>query len=289
MKKIIQSDTSGRLLTGVFFQVDIPTNLEFVLEFSSPGEKERWIVSPSHCTPSGSDIYAEGLADQDYQHKCPLHKSHVTGILSSSHRVDLFGGKVVCEFVGDSFGGIVIVRRDFCDRLMHTGFIGLSGKPLPVSCNQCANPSPDLFRLEFLGADCVRPDEITIPDPNVCPFCGWGPVVCPACREVFYSCGRCKEKIIIPEMEWQGPGDKRFVTEPTPEEGWVLAGRLWDGSDFLRGLSQGIVSKRVVDWIVREKAGPFIAQPCRIDIAGMDQGQLDMLESITGGKIEPPA
>lgn len=44
--------------------------------------------------------------------------------------------------------------------------------------------------------------------------------------------------------------DPRIVAASIPKNGIPLSGASWDGSDFMQGFNQGIVSRRALDWLL---------------------------------------
>lgn len=94
-----------------------------------------------------------------------------------------------------------------------------------------------------------------------------------------YHCPNCKESIVVHTSEHRGSEDKRFVTVGFPPDGWVIKAHRWDGSDFMRGVDQGIVTGRFVDFALSHDAIPFVAVPCLANISQCDEEQLTQLES----------
>lgn len=277
MHTITRYDTAGKLVSGLFFKFE-------VMFVSADGYllPEKWPQNPAirYLPPSpraGSSVYAEGLFDLKYEYTCRADPNHETGYSKSNYKADLLGGSSLFDFVPDSFCGMVIITRGFWRRLSQSGLRGARAERLRIAVNQSELKNPDLVRLRFTGSECLRPCTIVPPAPNACPFCGWGPVVCPVCRDVTHQCIRCQQQIVVPEDDLAGPQDKRYGIERVPDKGLVLDGSRWDGSDFICGPDQGFVTRRVVDWLLREKAGPFEATPCRIDVSGLDARQVEWL------------
>jgi hypothetical protein len=274
VNRLITYPYSGNLKTNVFFQLEIPLCcVDMDLRI---GERR----SPSVTRPlsHGEDyVYAEVLYDLHDIHGCTDEPTHVTGWDLDNHRADLLGGAKVSPFVSDTVALTIVVRREFRDELNRTPFIGFATAPLPISENQSRLVDPDLYVLSPRGRKCVRPLAVSVPEPNVCPFCGWGPIVCAACREVQWNCPKCTHDLVVLEEKHEGSGDKRFTTVGIPREGWIVDGIQWDGSDFVAGLNQSLITGRVLDWLVAVGAVPFMAFPCFVDVSGCDAVQLKRL------------
>ena len=87
-------------------------------------------------------------------------------------------------------------------------------------------------------------------------------------------------KVIRMEIEEEhgGAEDPRIILKPTPDLGFVIDARRWDGNDFCGDFLDGIVTARAVDFLVRAGAAPFLAQPLRTRIDGLDADQRKRLE-----------
>ncbi len=262
---------AGELVRGPFYQIAIPFNAEF--SFPLPIQPAGSVIRDFRDESERSEhIYGEVVADLSYEDGCPLNSSHVTRCQYRNYRVDTFGGLEVSKFVCDVFGLRLVVNRAFRDELEASSLKGFTIDPLPIAINQSnSSIAPDLFIVRAQGGECHRLHDTRIPEPNNCPFCGWGPVVCPACKDVTFHCPDCKEPIVAPASEHRGSEDKRFVTVGFPPKGWVIEADRWDGSDFIRGLDQGFVTGRLVDFALSHEAIPFVAIPCLTNVANCDE------------------
>jgi hypothetical protein len=193
--------------------------------------------------------------------------------------MDLFGGADVSKFVCDTNALTLVVSRAFKEELSRSGLAGVCLLPLstPEEVNQSKVRSPELYFFTYEPTDCFRSVRIVPPSPNVCPFCGWGPVVCPACQLVRRHCPNCRERLVVPESEHGGPGDKRFTREGAPARGFVIEGEKWDGSDVMAAPGQAIVTGRFLSFALQRDAGPFVATPCLVDVSRCDSPQIARL------------
>jgi hypothetical protein len=267
MRTILKYDTKGKLVPGVLYQFVVPLDFDIELpELANPPKNAFRPLVGRGPSSFWSGLYAELLYDVAWERNCPADATHVTGHSTCNVRADLWGGPVVCDLVPDFYHQGVIVTGRFWKRLQASGLTGIRALPLPIAVNQSTVKSPDLLVLEFTGRPCCRAPIVVVPEQNSCPFCRWAPVVCPGCLDFSYTCHNCGSNIVILPEERQGDNDLRFVAEPVPDEGLIIEGRLWDGSDFVAGHDQGFVSRRAVDWLMQEGAAPFAAKPCRVDV-----------------------
>ncbi len=280
MQIIRSNDESGNLISGAFFIFEIP----FDISLDNP--KDDWVVNvPDAEYPYSGHMYAEVLYDYHNEYDCPIDKRHVTDsvIKKEGMTVDLFGTTTPpCSFVCDLFGIVVVINKMFREHLHNSGLTGFSTFPLPVGCNQSQVPDPELFVLSFDGSECVREPTMHIPDPNVCPFCGWGPLICPGCQNITVECSQCKKKIVVTEHEHGGANDPRFVAIAVSDQSMILEGHKWDGNDFITGPDQGFVTRRAVEWLLSTDAAPFLAKPCRVNVAKCDDAKLAQIEAACG-------
>jgi hypothetical protein len=194
---IFRWDYSGDLVAGIFYELNVPLHLS--LEYP-PRERRAGTVVNEHPPDDweGRFVYGEVLFQRRPQRCCPLDASHEMGAELGStnpsesqrlwygHEMDLFGGADVSKFVCDTNALTLVVSRVFKEELSRSGLAGVCLMPLstPEEVNQSKVRSPDLYFFSYQPTDCFRSVRIIPPSPNVCPFCGWGPVVCPACQLV---------------------------------------------------------------------------------------------------------
>jgi hypothetical protein len=196
----------------------------------------------------------------------------------------LYGRAEISKFVCDTNGMTVVVSREFKKEISRRGLTGFSAMPLPTpeEVNQSEVRCPELFFFTYQRTECFRSVQIIPPSPNLCPFCGWGPVVCPACQLVQWHCPQCKQRLVVPESEHGGAGDERFTTPGAPANGRVIEGEKWDGSDVLAGPDQAIVTGRFVTFALQCDAAPFVAKPCLVDVSRCSRKQIARLDEVAG-------
>jgi hypothetical protein len=296
---IFQHDYSGDLVEGVFYDITVCLNIPFVHPTDTwpPGT----IVSNNGTDDwERSFIYAEVHYESHPTYGCPLDARHETtaGLVYSDPKLifnkphsnewaELFGGPEMSKLVWDTVGLSLVVSREFKDEIARSPLTGFSLLPLPVpeEYNQSRlNPAPELFVFRLGHIDYLRRSRVVAPTPNGCPFCGWGPIVCPACQHVTWDCPRCKERLIVPESEHKRRRDRRFTIPGAPRRGRVIEGERWDGSDAFVGGDPAIVTGRFVEFALRCGAAPFLARPCLVDISRCSKDQIARLENVRFGK-----
>jgi hypothetical protein len=268
----------------VFFEFNVPMEREtgFPADHWPPGT----VVSNPEREESAS-VYGMVHFELYRRYGCPMDGTHETSgrrIPQGNYWIELFGVSDVPKLVCDVFGLTVVVNAEFKNELSNSGLTGFSLNPLdvPEDFNQSQAKRPvELFVLDYAAADCLRPTKVVPPEPDVCPFCGWGPIVCPACQHVQWDCPRCKNRMLVPESEHTGVSDRRFVISPPPARGLVLEGDKWDGSDVMAGVNQAIVTGRFVQFALRCHAQPFVGKPCLVDVSRCDGQQMARLEEAT--------
>ena len=293
--RVFQCDYSGNLLPGIFYELIIPLVVSF--EYPTGGRSPGTIVNEHPGDDwDGRLVYGEVLFQMHRKRCCPIEALHEMGAqlgsvnpsehhrLRYGHEMDLFGGAEIPKFVCDTNGMTVVVSDEFKTELSRSGLTGLSLLPLstPEEVNQSKARSPGLYFFTYRPTGCFRSEQIIPPSPNLCPFCGWGPVVCPGCQIVQWNCPRCKQRLVVPESEHQGAGDERFTTEGAPPTGWVIEGDKWDGSDVLAGPDQAIVTGRFLTFALQRDASPFVAKPCLVDVSRCSKRQIARLEEAAG-------
>jgi hypothetical protein len=292
---IYRWDYSGNLVKGIFYELEIPLHLAF--EHPADARAPGTIVNEHPADDwYGPLVYGEVLFRSHRKRCCPVNASHETNSqlsltnpsdnhrLRYNHEMDLYGRSDISKFVCDTNGMTVVVSHAFKKEISRSGLSGFSVVPLPTpeEVNQSGVRCPELFFFTYLRADCFRSIQIMPPSPNLCPFCGWGPVVCPACQLVQWNCPQCKNCIVVPESKHGGANDERFTTQGAPPNGPVIDGDKWDGSDVLAGLNQAIVTGRFVRFALQCDAAPFVAKPCLVDVSRCSHKQIVRLEAAAG-------
>lgn len=271
----------GELQQGYFYELDVP------LYNSMPDQEalvEEYGEGVIFGNVNSTDLYAEVNWDTSRDlHGCSLNRNHVTGYVHENMQLVLFGGSCLPSFICDCSGFAILIAGSMKRSLMAstlTGFV--LSDVLPIVCNQSEVKSPEIYMLHATGLDCTRPLIRQPPIKNLCPYCGWGPVVCPECFHRAYSCERCGRRIIVAREDHGGDDDPRFSLTPRPENGLIIEGRDWDGSEFLSGGDKVIVTKSAVDWLLKLQDVSFVATPCRVDVTGMSDSQRKALEMMLG-------
>ena len=286
---IYEYDYSGDLVDNIFFELIIPLNHLAGLPV------DKWplgtVVNNPECE-EGTFVYGEVLFESYRRYSCPTIATHETScglsltnpsdehLLRYNHYMDLYGGASMSKFVCDTDGMTVVVSAEYKNEILCSNLAGFSmvSLPVPAEVNQSQIRSPRLFFLKYQQTNCFRAHKIIAPTPNECPFCGTGPVVCTSCQHVEWDCPRCKHRLVVPESEHMGTGDRRFTTQGAPAKGWIIEGDKWDGADAIAGVNQAFVTGRFVEFSLRCGATPFVAKPCLVDISRCSSQQTTKLK-----------
>lgn len=288
----IITDESGDIRSGYFYRFGVPFDEE-VWKAAEPDFDETWIVARRSPTdreirsrPGGEPwmwakhvgpLEFEPDGDPETRHDCPVSPDHVTHSMYKAFEVDLSGGARVGDILPE-FSGNVVLSAPFAEKLKNSGLSGFDLLPATITVNQAwgrdDGEGPPLFHLRFLGRECQRPRKV-VGVPNVCPFCGAGPLICPECGYEVSLCPKCDNDTRILSSVHKGAGDKRLRMAAEPKAGEVLDGSRWDGSDFF---GSSYVTRRTVDWLLAVHAAPFYAQPVRVCIDDMSDEQRKLLE-----------
>lgn len=152
---------------------------------------------------------------------------------------------------------------------------------MTIEDNQSTLPDPEIYAWQFTGENCCRP-ELIVGGKNECPFCGNAPLICSVCGQwCNQPCRKCKKYTMCPEDEMHA--DEKLVRfdSDRPDLQIILEGKRWDGADCVQRPGRSLLSKRVVDWLVKRDASPFVAVPVRFCTDGMsDEQQRWLAEAI---------
>jgi hypothetical protein len=285
VKRIITYNETGILEYGYFYELDIPLGsppLHGDLDAYPTDKLQPYAIR----WPPDEYPYAEVVGTHRVaEHGCSLSKDHVTSVKYVPTSVELryadFKGTV--GFISEVTDRPLLGTRTLKENLEISPFTGWSATLLAL---YEVYPGPtteiEVFLLNKDGAPCVREREVHVPDPNECPFCGYAPIVCPECKHVKYDCPQCRKHLFIVTRNCSDATDLRFCIDPPPERGMIIDVARWDGSDFIPGgIQSGFVTKRVIDWLVREDIRPFIAWPARADITDLTEEKRELLRQAT--------
>ena len=204
--------------------------------------------------------------------RCPLWIEHgydygfeddVSIYMYAWHYGENFG------FVPDTTGMFTVVERRLVEPLRRSGLTGINLMPLPVEEGCPEREKFDLHYLRLGGRDCLRNLKVHEPDPNECPFCGYGPVICPECGNKMNICYRCRKQVVADDGTKPGEEGLQWLIPPLPvPRRTIIDLKYWDGRDVFQGMGHEmtLVTRRVVDFLLEVHAGPFMAEPLLADV-----------------------
>lgn len=227
------------------------------------------------------------------EYQCSLNKAHVTRTSWSKIIVSLDEGPEVAPLTCLHQNGAdsVVLPADFATKLRESPFTGYTLEAVTFDAASQKRIAPTLsknllplYLLQFAGRKIHRPVSI-VGHPNRCPWCGESEIVCQECGSQPSLCPNCEKGPWINERSHKGPGDRRLIVDRIFDKPPILEGCKWDGHDFLfydldTGMRGNIVTARVVQWLQKEKAYPFLARPAEVCIDGMTAKQLKRLEEV---------
>ncbi len=296
-------DYTGDLRKGYFYNFDVCVGDSAILVEGRDIEEEV-IVSPRN--PPFDELYQQCGEDYLWVESiwlkmedikgCTQDPKHITQqtVISATYAVKENGR--LADLIEDADGGSAsfFISRDFAEKIKKSGLTGWHLTPAdyvaPENYGDHFAPEdydPDmgiakdreyeLYVLNFTGKPFNRGTQIR-DVPNACPFCGWGPVVCPECGHFPIDCERCKKQLTFHGKKKKYRGLKidglLCASDDTNFIGHVLEADRYDGSDFIY---PNIISKRAVNWLIKQKVAPFYACPVYLDVSKASGEQLTMI------------
>ena len=282
----IWPDKSGTLVPGVLYGIHFcepplptPSLPGQILSFPQPSSDELSIkLQPGYCQVDLSGFPEIGWF------QCAVDERHVTAREWTPRTARLhFQSGTRFSLITPALSRWyprMLVQKPFWEELKQTGLLGLSAFAVEVASNEAEIPKPpELWLVQPRGHQVGR-RWIVRGKPNHCPGGeDHGPVACPGCGQIILNCLTCgRDTSAIPSYH-QGEGDDRLVLCALKDrETWVLDGSHWDGSDFCQSMYAAIGTHRLVDYLLRKHAAPFIATPALVWTDGMSKQQLAWLE-----------
>ncbi len=227
-------------------------------------------------------VLGETVGPKTTCHECPESPHHVTREYGGSRSLDLFGGPKISPIVLGGLAGL-IVPEPMVAILSNSGFTGLQFKEWPIACNQTPYSPPPLYHVDGTGKSFLFPKEIVGGD-NACGHCGYGPVICYACGDTLYRCPQCAGQVFIIDKYHEGASDPRIgIAAPKgDDQGCQVDASKWDGSDFVSLGDQLIVTRRVIDWLQRNRITPWVAESIKAEFENVSREQLDSVHRAAG-------
>jgi hypothetical protein len=221
-----------------------------------------------------------GFADKEF-HECTLDRTHITRQLWTTCTADFYGGQEASQLVPGILGDFFfMVMKSLADALKASPFRGIDLRPIEIATNQSELPDPEIFAWQFTGRNCRRAAKI-VGGKNKCPFCGQVPLVCDSCGEsVNHPCTSCKNYTMCSHDDMHADERRIRVDSDRPDLLMILEGSRWDGADCVASRSGNYASRRLVDWLVKRNATPFVAVPVRFCTDGMNDRQKRWLEEV---------
>lgn len=285
-------DRGGRLISGCFFWLDPSGEESIVSGYRCNG----WVGSPR--TPTDEELAEQGkgnylvgdlFATADAEHKCDQSPLHRTKSRWRKPVIELRHGPAFSEVIPlPHSGSAFVVTQWLRNRLVNESFKGFECVRAETSGTANTPRNEPVWVVNFLGERCIRPLRLVGNASNLCYQCGTGPVVCPSCGQIAWKCPKCDGHPVVPSdsVSEKSPGVLRVqdLKERIPN---IIEGYQWDGSDFITGgwmfSGHGIVTRRVVDWLLSIHVTPFIAEPVVVDVSQMSAAQLKELARVAPG------
>lgn len=286
----------GTLVDGYFYGLDpvgedsfygVESQPGWLVSLRIPDEEQlfrttrRKYLSGESCTRDGSDWHADAA-----EYKCSQSSKHLTRWVWKKPIVELQDGPKYTDFIPLPDSGVATLMTELLrNRIIEQKYSGLSTVEVEIRGSVQPPAGQKIFALNFLGTPCLRPMRLVSDVPNECHFCHAGPLLCPECGNIMWKCDRCNE---CPAQPASPPVTTqkgvRHVQPPRERGPNIIEGHLWDGSDFISGgwmfAGRGIVTRRVIDWLLSIHATPFVAEPVAVDTSKMTSDQLQRLEVI---------
>jgi hypothetical protein len=264
-------DQSGDFVRDAFWRLSVPISLCDGTAAEELGFADE-IQFALHPRPD-SLFHAEVLTNWKEIRECPANSRHITRRELFDVEADLFGGPEVSDFIVDVNDAGIVVTQRLVDLIRKSDLIGVNLMPIQIKVNQSSFAAPALFMLTSKGPTCIRERIVRTPVPNHCPHCGWGPIVCPGCGDFAFHCEGCSLQLVVSSWDPAGTSDIRWRVEPVCLEDFIVDTWRWDGRDFVDEEGRRFVTKRLVDYLFRWNASPFVVSSLRVDIRNLSNEQ----------------
>ncbi|QDU90192.1 hypothetical protein Pla175_35940 [Pirellulimonas nuda] len=154
---------------------------------------ERWTTKPGRYSAVYDVVSCFG-----YSNDCSLSPLHVTRRwVQSVERVTVNGGASDSSFLVDPLRqGPSILMQESAHGIATLGLRGFASSAAPYDADNSSGTCPG--PLSVLCGRVPAPmttRTLSIAFENTCPFCGTGPIVCPVCHHIQWSCEKCDEQV----------------------------------------------------------------------------------------------
>lgn len=215
-------------------------------------------------------------------YECPASPLHATRRINLVFELSLFGGPRVPAFLRH-MSPFNVVAEPFAERLSAAGFVGLKLTEWPVVCLDEGLTSPRWFYIEGYGRTFRLPCDV-VGGPNACPYCGYGPIVCEVCGQTSTPCPACGKLVFNGVESLKNTPPHPIIIERNSDRYRLhrVDAARWDGSDFTSMGDAVIVTRRVIDWLLASRGGPWMALPLRCELARVRPEQHEALLAAAG-------
>ena len=250
---------------------------------SFPVETDDWVLAGS---PDGLDhgrcvveAYQTRLVHKPL---CSTNPQHCQVEEQYDYEIDLINMRLPLPPFVSEFDH-VIVNGWLAGRLRESNLTGFRLLPTqifayPSRYQVSANHDTEMFQLCFDGKSPDARRYVEPPEANRCPFCDFAPMVCPDCGKFDFFCPQCSRRWNVPASLHEGSQDERVAIETICGSTPVIDPYRWDGTDFMGSSQGGYITRRALEWLTSNKAGPFIAQPVAVNILGLSETDFLRLE-----------
>jgi hypothetical protein len=277
MKPVYTVPQHGDLRAGYFYVFSTFLGYRLTADLAPYRPPKSAIAVPCPLSTKGW-LRLEGMTESEITKRCSLDAKHGIGSRPVSAQIEVYDDPeplsmppLFSAFLGEP----QCVSSRLAEGLSTSGLRGfVCERPEAIYDDEWDPPRKrDIFWIRWTSCVDVRGAVIIPSSENKCPFCGHGPLLCPACGAfpTELRCPQCRQITIAPAGEGGTEEDKRIPTVPGES---IVEGHTWDGTDYWHI----IATKRFVDFLLSVHAFPFVAEPILVDVSRMSKEQLKLLE-----------
>ena len=205
---------------------------------------------------------------------CRKFKEHRTRVLVHRCTLDVFGADYWSTLVPSS--GYLFVAEKLGSAIDDSALLGARWGKVSVRRHGKRVNRP-LRLLRFCRNNPFRLKRIRPKSANKCYLCGYYPLCCPECGYCTRECPGCEGDVFATAEEHNGVKDPRIKIQPGTLRQTIVELSEWDGSDFVGASSFGVVTKRVVDFLLAYGAEPFVAIPIPANVQNASERKWKLL------------